>query len=142
MYWNYALAKGSTGGILVGFRMDNFEIISWQTFEYCALAIVKNVVDKWVWRLVTVYGSPYEESELDFLAELDGVLANWLGPTLIGGGGFNLVRTQQEKSNGAINFHQVNAFNDLINKWGLLEIKDPNRSFSWSNNKKLYYGEA
>jgi hypothetical protein len=30
----------------------------------------------------------------------------------------------------------VNAFNDLINKWGLLEIKDPNRSFSWSNNKK------
>jgi hypothetical protein len=30
----------------------------------------------------------------------------------------------------------VNAFNDLINKWGLMKIKGPNRVFSWSNNKK------
>jgi hypothetical protein len=42
---------------------------------------------------VTVYGYPYEESKLGFLNELDGVLANWHGPTLVGGD-FNLVRTQ------------------------------------------------
>jgi hypothetical protein len=47
---------------------------------------VKNVADKWIWRLVIVYDSPYEESKLDLLTELDGVLANWLGPTLIGRG--------------------------------------------------------
>jgi hypothetical protein len=79
------------------------------------VAVVKNSLDKWVWRLVTIYGSPYEESNLDFLAELDGALANWQGPTLVGGD-FNLVRNQQEKSNRVINFHHVNAFNDLINK--------------------------
>jgi hypothetical protein len=78
---------------------------------------------------VTVYGSPCEESKLKFLEELDGILANWQGPTLIGED-FNLVRNQQEKSNGMINFQHVNAFNELINKWGLTEIKDPNRSFS------------
>jgi endonuclease/exonuclease/phosphatase family metal-dependent hydrolase len=34
-----------------------------------------------------------------------------------------------------INFKHVDAFNDLINKWGLMEIKDPTRTFSWSNNQ-------
>jgi hypothetical protein len=86
MYWNCICAKGYVGGILVGFKMDVFEIIGWQTFELCAVAVVKNVVDKWIWRLVIVYDSPYEESKLDILTELDGVLANWLGPTLIGRG--------------------------------------------------------
>lgn len=78
---------------------------------------------------MTVYGSPCEESKLKFLEELDGILANWQGRALIGED-FNLVRNQQEKSNGMINFQHVNAFNELINKWGLTEIKDPNRSFS------------
>jgi hypothetical protein len=38
-----------------------------------------------------------------FLSELDGILLNWHGPTLIGGD-FNLVRNQKEKSNGVVNF--------------------------------------
>jgi hypothetical protein len=85
MHWKCVPAKGSAGGMLVGFKMDDFEIISWHAFELCVVDVVRNVIDKWVWRLVTIYGSPYEESKLDFLTELDGVLANWLGPTLIEG---------------------------------------------------------
>jgi hypothetical protein len=85
MHWKCVPAKGSAGGMLVGFKMDDFEIISWHAFEFCVVDVERNVIDKWVWRLVTVYGSPYEESKLDFLTELDGVLANWLGPTLIEG---------------------------------------------------------
>jgi hypothetical protein len=38
------------------------------------------------------------------------------------------------KSNGVINFKHVDAFNDLMNKWGFMEIKDPTRTFTWSNN--------
>jgi hypothetical protein len=47
-----------------------------------------------------------------------------------------LVRCQREKSNGVINFNQVSAFNECINKWGLIELADPNRSYTWSNNQK------
>jgi hypothetical protein len=42
-------------------------------------------------------------------------IISWQDLTLVGGD-FNLVRNQQEKSNGAINFHHVNTFNDSINK--------------------------
>jgi hypothetical protein len=41
MTWNYLLARGSSGGILVGFKSSTFEDISWQCFDYCVTAIVK-----------------------------------------------------------------------------------------------------
>jgi hypothetical protein len=37
----YVLAKGLARGILVGFKNDLFDIISWQTFEFCVVAVVK-----------------------------------------------------------------------------------------------------
>jgi hypothetical protein len=53
------------------------------------------------------------------------------------GGDFNLVRTQKEKSNNNINFTHFAAFNDWINTWGLIEIRDPSRSFTWCNNQEI-----
>jgi hypothetical protein len=53
----------------------------------------------------------------------------------LGGGDFNLVRNQREKSNGVINFHTSELFNEWIDRWRLMEIKDPSRSFTWSNNQ-------
>jgi endonuclease/exonuclease/phosphatase family metal-dependent hydrolase len=64
-------------------------------------------------------------------------MGNWQGPMLVGGGGgFNLVRFHIEKSNEAINYAHANAFNEWINRWGPIEISDPSRSFSWTNNQK------
>jgi hypothetical protein len=80
--------------------------------------------------VIVVYGSPYEEGKLEFLAELHEVMASWSGPTLIGGD-FNLVRFQKEKSNDIINFIHSSAFNE----WGLIEIKDHSRAYIWSNNQ-------
>jgi hypothetical protein len=41
----------------------------------------------------------------------------------------------KKRSNGVINFSHSNAFNEWINTWGLMEIRDPSRSFTWSNNQ-------
>jgi hypothetical protein len=76
-----------------------------------------------------VYGSPYEELKVSFLDEMEIVMTRWQGPTLIGGD-LNLVRNQGEKNNGVVNFNLVSIFNEWINRWGLIEIKDPVRSFS------------
>jgi hypothetical protein len=35
-----------------------------------------------------------------------------------------------------INFNHVSAFNECINKWGLIELVDPARSYTWSNNPR------
>jgi exonuclease III len=133
--WYCMLAKGTAGGVLIGLNQVNFDTIAWQYFKCCAVVIIRNQCDNSVWRLIIVYGFPYEDTKLKFINELHEVMGAWSGPTLIGGD-FNQVRSQKEKNNGVIIFSHVEQFNNWINTWGLLEIKDPNRIFSWSNNQR------
>jgi hypothetical protein len=56
MNWNFILAKGTTGGVLVGFKNQLFDIVSWQYFEFCVVTIVTNQIDNLNWRLTVVYG--------------------------------------------------------------------------------------
>lgn len=57
-----------------------------------------------MWRLVSVYGSAYDQFKMDFINELHNLLTGWAGPTLVGGD-FNLIREASDKSTGAINQH-------------------------------------
>jgi len=100
--WKALPTVGTAGGILVGVNTNKFEVLSWQIGSYSLAAMIKNDSDKFVWRLVVVYGSPYEEGKLEFLQELEGLLDNWEGPTIFCGD-FNIVSNIKEKSNGNIN---------------------------------------
>ena len=51
------------------------------------------------------------------------------------GGDFNLVRSQADKSNGAVDFKWVDKFNAWIEIWALMEINLAGRIFTWSNNQ-------
>jgi hypothetical protein len=133
--WNFIPAKGTAGGILLGCKPSVLEVLCWQGFNFCSVALVKNQGDKMVWKLIVVYGSPYEETKRDFIAELHMVMDGWFGPTLVGGG-FNLVRNQSEKNNGLVNFSLTSSFNDWIEKWGMLLISDPCKLYTWSNNQR------
>jgi hypothetical protein len=127
--WNFIPAKGTAGGILLGCKPSVLEVLCWQGFNFCSVALVKNQGDKMVWKLIVVYGSSYEETKRDFIAELHMVMDGWFGPTLVGGD-FNLVRNQSEKNNGLVNLSLTSSFNDWIEKWGLLEISDPCRLYT------------
>jgi hypothetical protein len=85
MAWNFILVVGSARGILVGLRSLCFELISWEASRYCVVAIIKNCDDKFTWRLIVMYGSPYDSNKLEFLEELDFILSKWQGPIPIGG---------------------------------------------------------
>jgi exonuclease III len=85
MSWNYKPAKGTSGGILVGLRTSCFTIQSWQEFQFCAVTMVRNVRDNFVWRLIVVYGTPYEDAKVEFINELHEVMTKWQGPTVLGG---------------------------------------------------------
>jgi hypothetical protein len=125
---------GIAEGILVGFRAQTLEVMSWEKFNFCSMTLIRNCEDNLIWRLIVVYGAPYEDKKIDFLEELELVMDKWQGPTMIGGD-FNLVRNSKEKSNGVVNWNHVNRFNDWIHRWGLVELSDPSRTFSWSNNQ-------
>ena len=102
--------------------------------DFCVSVMVKNCADNFVWRLIVVYGSPYEEGKLGFIQELETFLHNWDGPTVIGGD-FNLVSSCKDKNNGIVNLKWVDLFKDWINKFGLIELKPSNRSYTWTNNQ-------
>ena len=59
-----------------------------------------------------------------------------MGPTMIGGD-FNLVRDSREKSSGHVNQLWVNMFNDWANKFGLIELKNSGRLYTWSDNQAI-----
>jgi len=86
------------------------------------------------WKLVVIYGSPYEEGEQEFIDELHSIMSTWAGPTMLGGD-FNLVRFISDKSNGVFNHKWADAFNDWVSKWGLVELNPSNKLFTWTNNQ-------
>ena len=133
--WNYLPADGTAGGILVGFRNSKFDFISWEINCFSISTIVKNTTDHVIWKLITVYGSAYDHGKQEFINELHTVLAGWAGPMIIGGD-FNQTREAADKNNGNINFHWSYSFNDWINHWGLIEFKNPSRTYTWTNNQE------
>jgi hypothetical protein len=64
-----------------------------------------------------VYGSPYEESKVEFIDELHLIMGLLGGSTLLGGD-FNLVRRQKEKNNDSVNFGLMELFINWIDRWG------------------------
>jgi hypothetical protein len=61
--WNFLPGCGIVGGILVGFRSNKFDILRWDMKQFCISAYIKNNYDSFSWRLITVYGSAYEEGK-------------------------------------------------------------------------------
>ena len=132
--WLSLPAKNTAGGILVGFKKDRFEVISHSCQEFSISIVVRDSLDDFSWQLVVVYGSPYLERKVEFIAELHDIMEQSSLPTMLGGD-FNLVRGVHEKNNGVIHANHTMLFNDWINRWALLELKPANRIFTWSNNQ-------
>ena len=133
--WHVLPAVGTSGGIVFGADERSLEVISCLKRQFSISMLVKNTRDNFVWRVIVVYGCPYDEGKGDFITELHEVMLNWSGPTIVGGD-FNMVCNQSEKSNGMINHHWSDCFNDWINSCGLMDYKNPTRSFTWSNNQE------
>jgi exonuclease III len=126
--WEMLPAKGITGGILLGVREDSFSISNVSILEHSVSCMLLDKKSNFSWRLVVVYGSPYDESKPEFIDELHKVLSTWQGPTVLGGD-FNLCRFSSDKRNGRINQRMADCFNDWVNKWSLIEINPGNRKF-------------
>ena len=132
--WKWLPAKKTAGGVLLGINTDVFYVLSWGIHTYCVSCLIRKKRDDVVWRFITVYGPSYEEHKLDFINELHNLLAGWSGPTVVGGD-FNLVRDSSEKSTGNISQKWANLFNDWVNKFGLIELKNSGRKYTWANNQ-------
>jgi hypothetical protein len=99
------------GGIFVGFKDENLTICNVSILKSSISCMVMDKSKNFSWKLVVVYGSPYEDGKVEFIDELHLVMAAWKGPVMIGGD-FNLSRFVSDKSNGRINKKWADCFND------------------------------
>lgn len=65
--WNHLPCKGSAGGILMGIDVDLFDIISWSLSDFSVSCVLKLKSGDTTFRVITVYGSPYEEGKEAFI---------------------------------------------------------------------------
>jgi len=131
--WCSLRARGTDGGILVGANSDIFTVTVGDILDFSVSVMLTNKSSGFAFKLVVIYGSPYEDGKLVFLDELHKIMGSWQGPIILGAD-FNLVRYSHEKSNGIINFKWADSFNDWIGKWGLIELELKNRKYTWTNN--------
>jgi exonuclease III len=133
-HWFSLPAKGTIGGILVGCNKDKFSAYVCDILDFSISIMIKDFKTNFYWKLVVVYGSPYEDGKLDFLNELHATMQKWQGPTMVAGD-FNLVRVAKDKSNSVINYRWADDFNEWIHKWPLVELHAGNIDFTWSNRQ-------
>lgn len=119
---------------MLGCDANKFNMSNSKSRKFTLSWMLQEKKNSFSWKIVVVYGSPYEEGKQEFLDELEEVMNEWPGPMLIGRD-FNLVRFQWDKSNGNINHRWSDRFNVWVNKWALIELEPGNRDFTWANNQ-------
>jgi hypothetical protein len=83
--WFSLPAKKTVRGILVDFRDDLFEIISFSARNFSVSAQVRNKNDNFIRKYMVVYGSAYPDQKVEFITKLHDVMETTTVPTLIGG---------------------------------------------------------
>jgi hypothetical protein len=74
--WCHLPAKGSAGGILVGANSNKFFMIVGDIREYSVSVMLLDTKSGYNWKLIVIYGAPYEEKKQEFLDELYLVMAS------------------------------------------------------------------
>ncbi|CAO2142968.1 unnamed protein product [Urochloa humidicola] len=85
--------------------------------------------------VTNVYAPADHHDSLVFLAELNEVAALIPGNWVLAGD-FNLTRSANDNSNGAVNPVLTSAFNDLIHDLCLVDLPLLDRLFTWSNQRE------
>lgn len=133
--WNWTIPRGRSGGMLVGINEDKMEIMEVSKKNFLLHVKVKNRNDKFVWRLITVYGAAQPEHKEEFLRELAQDCYGCDEPLLIGGD-FNILRQENEKNKrGGVNKWSL-MFNSIIENANLREMALEGKKFTWANNKQ------
>jgi exonuclease III len=132
--WNHLPAVGHSGGMLLGFRDESFEVGAWRmgTFFLSAIVLQRNNNMKWCFMLV--YGPADHSRTEEFLGELERAVQQCPVPLVVAGD-FNLIRSAQDKNNGNINWPRIRRFNDSIAAMSLREINRAGARFTWTNRQ-------
>jgi hypothetical protein len=124
-------ASSHSGGLLLRFREESFEVGSWRkgTFFISATVLQRSCNLKWCFMLV--YGPADLSHSQEFLGELEREISSCTLPLAVGRD-FNLIRDARDKSNANINWPRLCRFNDTIAALSLREIPRTGARYTWT----------
>jgi hypothetical protein len=131
--WFSAPPNGRSGGLLVGFNPEVFDVREHETREFMIRTLVLHREKNLIWNFVNVYGAAQKENKSRFLCEFSSFCSRSHVPLLIGGD-FNIIRRAEEKNKSGGVSKWSFLFNSIIDHKGLVEFELNNRLFTWSNN--------
>lgn len=132
--WCWLPAKGRSGGILMGVKVDLLEVEDVNIREFCITLNIRNRLTNFRFSVTTVYGPAHHELLGDFLKELDEVCDKESLPMIIGSD-FNLIREPQDRNSGPGDINLMDMFNKFIGCHQLRELDRTGPRFTWSNNQ-------
>ena len=95
--WSWIPTSGHSGGLLLGVKEDNLEVIREVNRSFSQSVLIRQKDIGSCWELVNVYGPVMDNKKSDFLGEMSLVVEEAHESLLIRGD-FNLVRGAEEKS--------------------------------------------
>jgi hypothetical protein len=132
--WRWLPSFGHSGGILVGAKLDVFDIIAFDVGLFFASLVVCPRQLNCLWEIIVVYGLADHSFSQPFLDKLSSKIASVNLPLIVGGD-FNLLLHPSDKNNNNFSWLQVEAFNDFIHNFALRELPRSGARFTWSNHQ-------
>ena len=119
--WFSSPPNGRSGGLLVGFNSEVFDVREHEAGEFMIHTLVLHRETNFIWNFVNVYGAAQKDHKNRFLSELSSFCLRSQVPLLIGGD-FNIIRKAEEKNKpGGFN-RWSSLFNSIIDQYGLVEF--------------------
>jgi hypothetical protein len=117
--WEWSPPNGGSGGILVGFNQDKFDVLHILHGDFSLKFKLRNKEDNFEWHFIAVYGAAQDNDKEKILSELVR-----MGDTLdtLVGGDFNIIRCPSEKNNNRYSDRWPSLFNVVINSLNLREL--------------------
>jgi exonuclease III len=132
--WVWSPPNGWSGGLLVGFDADIFDVREKELGEFMIRILVIQNESGFIWNFINVYGAAQNDQKQKFLSELSTICSKCSHPMLIGGD-FNILRKESDKNKHGGTNKWSSLFNSIIDVHDLIELELSGRLFTWSNNR-------
>jgi exonuclease III len=132
--WVWSPPNGRSGGLLVGFDSDMFDVREKELGEFMIRTLVIQKESGFIWNFINVYGAAQNDQKQKFLSELSSFCSKCSHPMLIGGD-FNILRKDSDKNKPVGTNKWSSLFNSIIDVHELIELDLCGRLFTWSNNR-------
>ncbi|XP_071685047.1 uncharacterized protein [Lolium perenne] len=132
--WNWLPADGRSGGMLLGFRDDSFDVGAWKMGTFFISASILQRNNRMKWCFILLYGPADHGRSDEFLGELAREVDASPFPVVLAGD-FNLIRGASDKNNSNIYWTRVRRFNDAIAAMSLREVARVGARYTWTNKQ-------